>query len=102
MKIVHRIAFDSAPGRIRILREYGVDILTEIIDANGLPGLVAVDVDERHPKWPELSKLFAAWGVSDIARTEFSVREIETAEWLKFDAWMHGYPEPDVDGMGYL
>ncbi|WP_205525582.1 hypothetical protein [Pyxidicoccus trucidator] len=70
-----------------------------------LPGggdsLLAFDVDEEHQNWGALSSLFQRWRASDVTRTEFTKKEIDSARWLEIGAWHHGYPQPAEDVFGY-
>jgi len=65
--------------------------------------LIAFDVEETHPHWSELLILFRKWKVSDVARTEFTRGEIQSARWLNLlPDWHYDYPQPDEGAFGYL
>jgi hypothetical protein len=94
MRFVHRIGLRATASQKREMESLGVTLPAGI----GLPGelpSLAFDIDEQHPSWPKLEKLFAQWRVSDVLRTEFSDAEVNASPWLEISAWHHGYPQPE-------
>jgi hypothetical protein len=102
MKVVHRVGLRATASQRRELEDLGAKLPAGVVLPGGGDPLLAFDIDESHPNWPTLSTLFRRWNVSDVLRTEFSKKEIETASWLDLVAdWHHGYPQPDEDVFGY-
>ncbi len=101
MRIVHRIGLRASQAQQRQLEALGVRPPKGVVLPGGGDPLLAFDVDEEHPHWPKLEDLFQQWNVSDVLRTEFSKREVDSARWLEIGAWHHGYPQPEEDAFGY-
>jgi len=101
MRYVHRIGFRASPVQERQLEALGVKPDEHTALPGGGDPLITFDVRESHPKWSTLDELFKQWKVSDFLRTEFSKKEIDSAQWLEMGAWHHGYPQPDDDVFGY-
>jgi rRNA maturation protein Nop10 len=102
MKFVHRIGLRLSPAQRTDVEGLGVKVPLGTTLPDGGDPLVAFDIDEAHPNWLALHKLFEQWGSSDLLRTEFWKKEIEAARWLRMlPGWHQGYPQPE-DGFGYL
>jgi hypothetical protein len=101
MRFIHRIGLRANSERQRELQNLGVKLPESILLPGGKDPLLAFEVDENSPNWPKLQYLFQHWQASDVLRTEFSKKEIETARWLEIAAWHHGYPQPDEHVFGY-
>ena len=101
MKIIHRIGLRATATQCRELEALGVKIPSGVVLPGGGDRLLAFDMDEDHPNWLSLSSLFQRWRASDMVRTEFTKKELDSARWLEIGAWHHGYPQPDEDVFGY-
>lgn len=104
MRFVHRIGLSATPSQLRELEALGVTARAP--EGTRLPAdslsFVAFDVDEDHPNWSKLRRLFEQWKASDFLRTEFTKNEIDAAKWLDLvPDWHHGYPQPEED-FGFL
>jgi hypothetical protein len=99
MKIVHRVSLNST---IELRQEF----LAAGINLRNRPelpaGLVWFDISESDPRWLEVAKLTEKHRGLDVAWTEFTPDEIETARAVELDrCWQRGYPQPE-NGFGYL
>jgi hypothetical protein len=103
MRVIHRVALVLTSAQRRHLESLDVSVPDEIALPGGGDPLVAFDISEDHPNWPIVFALISARRASDVVRTEFSLAEIEAAEWLTLEpAWHHGYPQPNELDFGYL
>lgn len=101
MRIVHRIGLRATAAQRSELEALGVKLPSGVALPGGGDPVLAFDVDENHPTWPSLLLLFQRWRASDMVRTEFAKKEVESARWLEIGAWHHGYPQPNEDVFGY-
>ncbi len=102
MNILHRVSLNAASydQPVEKLRELQVEF--EVTPLTASHGIVTFEVCESDVIWSELGPLIAEWGASDIARTEFSRSELDSADHLVLQTrWINGYPMPDDDN-GYL
>jgi hypothetical protein len=102
MIVVHRISIRASEKQGNALEKLGV----KLPPGNTLPGggapHIVFDVEENHPNWHALERLFHEWDVGDFVMTRFSADEISAASWLELvPDWHHGYPQPDED-FGFL
>src|SRR6185295_5719179 len=101
VRIIHRVGLHANTKQRRELETLGVKLTGGVASPNGGDPLMAFDVDENHPNWGSLRSLFQKWRSSDMVRTEFTKKEIDSARWLEIGAWHNGHPQPDEDAFGY-
>ncbi len=102
MTFVHRISLRATAAQQRELEALGVRVPAGVVLPGGGAPHVAFDVDEDHPNWSTLQRLFRQWDTGDLVSTKFSKREIESAPWLALvPDWHCGYPQPNADEFGY-
>jgi hypothetical protein len=102
MIIFHRISLRPTDKQRHELEALGMKLPSGVALPGGGAPHVAFDVEERHPNWDALQRLFQAWDVGDFVNTRFSADEISEAAWLEFvPEWHHGYPQPEAD-LGFL
>ena len=95
MRILHRVSVSSSREASAELAALGIEVRPT--------GFVSFEVDETHPRWPELRAWIARRGAPDVVTTTFSSDEVAAAPWLELvPDWHHGYPQPDEDSFGYL
>lgn len=95
MRVVHRVSISSSPEVSTELADLGVPVEST--------GFVTFEVDETHPRWPELRAWIDRRSAPDAVFTMFSDGELAAAPWLELvPDWHHGYPQPDEDSFGYL
>ncbi len=97
MRQIHRTSFYITPVQRRQIEALGFQLPAGVLLGSDTP-LVAFDAAEDHPNWPALCRLFRQWNVVPHAvRTEFTLRELDSAPWLSMTAWNNGYPQPQED-----
>lgn len=103
MVVVHRVSLRATEAQRRKLQALGVTVPVGVVLPGGGDPHVAFDVDEDHPNWDALQRLFREWDAGDFVSTKFSKKEVEAAKWLNLvPDWHHGYPQPDELEFGYL
>lgn len=94
VQIIHRVSTSSSATIQRELAKLGVIVADH--------GFVYFDFDEDNDGWPAVSEWIARSGAVDVARTNFSKKELADARFLELvPDWHHGYPQPDEDTFGY-
>lgn len=99
MRIVHRVSLTPSGSQQEKLTSLGVKV-----KGPGSPLIRSITfvIDENHRAWPEVKSLIKEWNALDFVITEFSVAELDAADFLQLAAtWHHGYPQPEED-FGYL
>lgn len=102
MIVIHRISLRPTEKQRNALQELGVKLPAGVALPGGGPPHVAFDVEESHPNWDALERLFREWDVGDFVSTRFSTDEVSAAKWLELvPEWHHGYPQPEQN-FGFL
>lgn len=102
MIVIHRISLRPTEKQRSALQELGVKLPAGVALPGGGAPHVAFDVEESHPNWDALDRLFREWDVGDFVSTRFSADEVSAAKWLELvPEWHHGYPQPEQD-FGFL
>tara|TARA_R110002049_G_C9112633_1_gene557842 strand:+ start:795 stop:1694 length:900 start_codon:yes stop_codon:yes gene_type:complete len=99
MKTIHRVSFTPELWQLEQLRDLGLEVEGS---QSSLVRLVAFDIEESHPAWPEVASLIKDWKMGDVIMMKFTRSELNQARSLRMQSsWHHGYPQPD-DDFGYL
>lgn len=102
MVVVHRITLRATETQRQKLQMLGLKLPAGIALPGGGDPYLAFDVEEDHPNWATLQRLFREWDTGDLVSTRFSKNEIKAATWLALvPDWHHGYPQPDEVTFGY-
>lgn len=93
MKITHNIALSADESAIQKFAALGIQLKI---------GFSSFKIDESDPHWVEVDALAKSLRAVDTAKTSFSAKELNDADYLRLVGdWHHGYPEPSED-FGYL
>ncbi len=92
MKVYRKISDNWDKNQVEILHRYNIDVQE---------GIDRFDISDLN-LYKELKPLFDKWEVIDILGTEFTKKEVLSAEYCVLVDWnSFGYPMPDGD-QGYL
>jgi len=105
MKVIHRFVFHMNAAHRAALQALDVRVAV----GRGLAGEdqatlhSSFEIAEDAPNWTPVVGLLRQWDAdfdyrvseSSLVRTEYSKREMRSADWLSIAAWHHGYPQPD-------
>lgn len=97
MKILHRVSLnvETDKGFASDLREIGV--LTEEDTGSDSMGVVAFEIVESDPNWPEVARLIEQYQPLVFTQTFFDEDELLEAEFVRlFVTYEHGYPQPEA------
>jgi len=105
VEIVHRIVRVFSAEEAEEVHRIGVPI--HWIDVGPLGHLVQsngqrhgrIEIRESDSRWPRLNEWLGGKSGLHTVGTEFTKREVESAEWLVLSTASHGYPQPEA---GYL
>jgi len=95
MEIWHHVVFGKQDGADPYLDKLGITYTKAPLPAPDTY-IIAFDITESDPKWPEVKELITERRALDIWETEFAPEEIISADWVRLmPTFLQGYPQPD-------